>query len=151
MHICVFRRPQVNEKMKDFIPSESEFTFMSGIKGTLAYWNKVLFDVMTMISIISKLNKQEIADEDIQKLPYHDRWKLLNSNPVLPARHFQYQIVVFFKEIIVDEPLGKEIHNAIRVELQVRGSPHIHCFLWVLNAPTLTTDDKLECIPLFRK
>ena len=25
----------------------------------------------------------------------------------------------------------------IRVEFQYRGSPHIHSFLWILNAPTL--------------
>ena len=29
-------------------------------------------------------------------------------------------------------------YYAIRVEFQVRGSPHIHSFLWVLNAPVLT-------------
>ena len=32
-------------------------------------------------------------------------------------------------------------HYAIRVEFQVRGSPHIHSFLWVLNAPNLTKDN----------
>ena len=31
--------------------------------------------------------------------------------------------------------------NAIRVEFQVRGSPHIHSFLWVLNAPVLTKNN----------
>ena len=42
---------------------------------------------------------------------------------------------VFFKEIIVNGPLGKVKYYAIRVEFQVRGSPHIHSFLCVLNAP----------------
>ena len=31
-------------------------------------------------------------------------------------------------------------YYAIRVEFQVRGSPHIHSFFWVLNAPILTKD-----------
>ena len=29
----------------------------------------------------------------------------------------------------------------MRVEFQVRGSPHIHSFLWVLDAPILTKDN----------
>ena len=29
-------------------------------------------------------------------------------------------------------------YYAIRVEFQVRGSPHIHSFFWVFNAPVLT-------------
>ena len=58
---------------------------------------------------------------------------MLNNNPVLVARHFQYHVEVFFKEIIIDGPLGKTKYYAIRVEFQVRGSPHVHCFLWVLK------------------
>ena len=53
-------------------------------------------------------------------------------------RNFQYRVEVFFKEIVVDGPLRKVTYYAIRVEFQVRGSPHIHSFLWVLNAPVLT-------------
>ena len=50
----------------------------------------------------------------------------------------------FFKEIVVDSPLGKTKYYAIRVEFQVRGSPHVHCFLWVANAPVLTLKNKEE-------
>ena len=62
------------------------------------------------------------------------------------ARHFQYRVEVFFKEIVVNGPLGKVTYYAIRVEFQVRGSPHIHSFLWVLNAPILTCDNIDEYI-----
>ena len=37
------------EKVKDFIASDQAFTFMSGIKGTPAYWKKFLFDVLAMV------------------------------------------------------------------------------------------------------
>ena len=156
-----------NEKVKDFIFSDRGFTLMNGLKGTLAYWKKFLFDVLAMvkqvgvsscfmtfssaemrwnelISMISKLNKQDISDADIEKLSNHDRCKLLNSIPVLVAKHFQYQVEVFFKEIIVDGPSEKVICHAVWVEFQVYGSPHIRCFLWLLNAPTLTADSKKE-------
>ena len=36
--------------------------------------------------------------------------------------------------------MSKVQYYAIRVEFQVRGSPHIHSFLWVLNQPKLTVD-----------
>ena len=67
-------------------------------------------------------------------------------NAVLLARHFQYRVEVFFKEIIVNGPLGKVKYYAIRVEFQVRGSPRIHSFLWVLNAPVLKKDNIDEYI-----
>ena len=107
------------------------------------WWNE-------SISIICKLNQQDLSAENIECLFYHERCQLLNNNPVLVARHFQYHVEVFFKEIIVDGPLGKTKYYAIRVEFQVRGSPHVHCFLWVLNAPFLTAFTKEEYTALIR-
>ena len=54
---------------------------------------------------------------------------------LLQGISFQHWVEVFFKEIIVDGPLGKTKYYAIGVEFQVRRSPHVHCFLWVANAP----------------
>ena len=62
-------------------------------------------------------------------------------NPVLVVRHFQFRVEVFYKEIILDGPLGKTNYYVIRVEFQVRGSPHIHSFIWIVNSPTLYTID----------
>ena len=45
---------------------------------------------------------------------------LLNNNPVLVARHFQYKVEVFFKDIIFDGPLGKTKYYAICIEFQER-------------------------------
>ena len=42
-----------------------------------------------LISIIFKLNGIDIADEDIDRLSYHERCDTLNKNPILVARHFQ--------------------------------------------------------------
>ena len=147
-----------SETIKSFIAKDEGFNFMNPIKGTPAYWKRFLFEVLAMVrqlglptyfmtlscadlrwnelvSIISKLNGENLTDEQINNLTYFERCNYLNSNPVLLARHFQYRVEVFFKEIIVNGPLGKVKYYAIRVEFQVRGSPHIHSFLWVLNAP----------------
>ena len=81
---------------------------MSSIKGTPAYWENVLFEVLAMvkqlgiptffrtlscadlrwnelIEIIAKLNSLNLTDDDT-----------LNKNPVLVARHFQYRVEIFF-------------------------------------------------------
>ena len=85
------------------------------------------------MSIIFKLNGIDIADEDIDRLPYHERCDTLNKNSVLVARHFQLRVEMFFKDIFLDDPHGKTQYYAIRVTFQVRGSPPIHPF--ILNAP----------------
>jgi len=79
-------------------------------------------------------------------MDYFERCKYLNLNPVLLARHFQYRVETFFQTIIVNGPLGKVRYHAIRVEFQVRGSPHIHAFLWVVNAPILTEETADEYV-----
>ena len=134
---------------------------MSSIKGTPAYWKNVFHQVLAMvkklgtatffltlscadlrwnelISIIFKLNRVDISDEEVDEMTYHERCDTLNKNPVLVARHFQYRVEMFFKIIVLDGPLGKTQYYAIRIEFQVRGSPHIHSFIWILNAQKLT-------------
>ena len=34
---------------------------------------------------------------------------MLNNNPVLVARHIKYKVEVFFEEIMLDGPFGKNI------------------------------------------
>ena len=60
--------------------------------------------------IISKLNNLELIEEELKNLSYQERANLLNNNPVLVARHFQYKVEVFFKDIIIEGPLGKAKH-----------------------------------------
>ena len=52
-----------------------------------------------IISIMAKLNILKLSEEDIEKIPDDDRWKLLNSDPVLGARHFQYRKEFFLGKL----------------------------------------------------
>ena len=87
--------------------------------------------------IINKLNNLGLSEEEQRTLSYKDMCNLLNNNPVLVARHFQYKVEVFFKDIIFDGPLGKTKYYAICIEFQERGSPHVHSFIWILNPPNI--------------
>ena len=40
------------------------------------------------------------------------------------ARHFQYEVEVFFKEIMLNGSLQKTKYYAIRIEFQETGSPY---------------------------
>ena len=79
---------------------------MNAIKGTPAYWEKFLHEVLAMVkklgmqtfflthscadlqwseltSIVSKLNGLNISDEGINKMSYHETCDTLNRNLVL--------------------------------------------------------------------
>ena len=36
------------------------------------------------------------------------------------------------------------------VDFQVRGSPHVHSFIWILNVPQLSSDNKPLCTEFVR-
>ena len=79
-----------------------------------------------------------MATEEIAGMDYFTRCKFLNDNPVTVVRRFQYRVEVFFRELILISGLLSNLkYYAIRVEFQVRGSPHIHSFLWVINEPVI--------------
>ena len=86
------------------------------------------------------MNNLNLSEEEVQNLSYQERCKLLNMNQILAARHFQFRVEAFFKQILFDGPLEKIKYYVIRVEFQVRGSPHMHSFLWLLIAPVLSED-----------
>ena len=99
-----------------------------------------------LVEIISKLNRLDFIDDVIKNMTYQVRCNTLNKNPVLVARHFQYRVEIFFKVIVLDGPLGKTSYYAIHIEFQVRGSPHIHSFIWILNAPKLSRETNDEYV-----
>ena len=149
----------VKQCVQQFVANDQGYTFTSSIKGTPAYWEKFKSECLAivrqlavpsffltlscadlrwheLVSIITKLNFSDLNPADISNLSYHNRCDILNSNPV--ARHFQYRVELFVKLLVANGPLGKTKYYAIRVEFQVRGSPHIHSFIGIENAPKLT-------------
>ena len=146
-----------------FVASDNAFSFMSSVKGTPAYWKQFLYDVLAMVKqlgiptyfltlscadlrseelpyIINKLNNHGLIEEELINLSYQEQCNLLNNNPVLAARHFQYKFEVYSKEIILDAPFGKTKYYDIRIEFQERGSPHAHSFISISNAPNIQNE-----------
>ena len=105
-----------------FTVQNKAYSFMSPIKGTPESWKKKLFGVsavvnqlgiptffMTLacadlrwnelIGIISKLNSLKLSADDINNMSYQEKCDILNKNPVLVVRHFQYRVEVFLKKL----------------------------------------------------
>ena len=68
-----------------------------------------------LLTIICKCHHVNLSPDELTDLSYDDKCKLLNLNPVITARHYQYRVETFFKEILLSElqPLGKIIYYAI--------------------------------------
>ena len=75
-------------------------TFFLTLSFADLWWNE-------LISIIFKLNGIDIAEEDIDRLSYHERCVRLKKTPLLVARNVQYKVEMFFKVIVLDGTLGK--------------------------------------------
>ena len=61
---------------------------------------------------------------------------------------FQHRVEAFFSEYVLSDahPPGHITDYVIRIEFQMRGSPHAHCLLWVKDAPKIEKDpDDVIC------
>ena len=76
-------------------------------------------------------------------MTYDEKCKMLNSNPVVLAKHFQYRSECLFRDFLLGsgDPTGKVLYDAIRIEFQFRDSPHAHCFICMKDCPILNEDN----------
>ena len=77
-----------------------------------------------------------------------DRSKYLCQNPITGVQMFQHRLEAFFSEYLLSDthPLGYITDYVIKIEFQMRGSPHAHCLLWVKDAPKIDKDpDDVVC------
>ena len=96
-----------------------------------------------LLRILGQLvDKKEYTDNELENLNWQEKCRLIQSDPVTCARHFDYQINQFLRKFLLSdaEPLGKIADWFYRVEYQQRGSPHIHMLIWLENAPRFGID-----------
>ena len=155
------------QDIKNLIHQNQAYLFLRQIPGTPPYWQRFMYEVVAMVKqlgiptwfmtlscadlrwpelfqIISKLQGKNMSNEEIEALSYNDRCTMLNLNPVIVAKHFQYRVETFFTEVLLSsaKPIGKIVYYALRIEFQMRGSPHLHALIWTSDCPKLTHDNK---------
>ena len=104
-----------------------------------------------MLRILGKLiDHKNYSDQELDNLTCEEKCRLIQSDPVTCARHFDYQFNTFLKSFLMSDigPLGKIKDWFYRVEYQQRGSPHIHMLIWLENAPVfgVDKDEEVNCI-----
>ena len=156
---------------QNLIFQDQAYLFLRQIPGTPPYWQKFMYEVIAMVKqlgiptwfmtlscadlrwpelfqIIGKIQGLNLTDEEIEGLSYNERCSMLNSNPVVVAKHFQYRVETFFTEVLFSKgnPIGKIVYYALRIEFQMRGSPHLHALIWTSDCPKLTNETKEDYI-----
>ena len=159
------------QNFQNLIFQDQAYLFLRQIPGTPPYWQKFMFEVIAMVKqlgiptwfmtlscadlrwpelfqIIGKIQGLNLTDEVIEGLSYNERCSMLNSNPVVVAKHFQYRVETFFTEVLLSKanPIGKIVYYALRIEFQMRGSPHLHALIWTSDCPKLTNETKEDYI-----
>ena len=90
------------------------------------------------LRILGKLvDDKEYSDIELENLNWEEKCRLIQSDPVTCARHFDYQFNQFLRHFLMSSaaPLGKIADWFYRVEYQQRGCPHIHMLIWLEDAP----------------
>lgn len=100
-------------------------------------WNEVIETLLLLHN-----DKRSVND-----IEWSERCSLINNNPVMCARMFDHHVVALFRDVIMSPaaPLGIVVDYCYRAEFQQRGSPNIHCLLWIKDAPKFNenSDEKV--------
>ena len=91
---------------------------------------------------------KKLSCRDVLKMTMQKRSKYLCQNPVTGVCMFQHRLESFFSQYILSDthPIGNVMDYVIKIEFQMRGSPHAHCLLWVRNASRIDEDsDEVVC------
>ena len=146
--------------VRQLVETEHAYKFLKNVRGSPAYWQSELYDVMAMLRFlgmptffltlsaadlhwiemlraIGYQNGKQYSRKDIINMPIQQRNHLLKMNPITAVRIFQHRVDAFFTNVILKYP-GFEITDYVtKIEFQACGSPHAHCILWVKNAPRI--------------
>ena len=143
------------------------YKFLRALRGSPPYFEKAKKDIFAMIRqlgpatlfcsfssaetqwihllrILGKLvDNREYSDNELENLNWEEKCRLIQSDPVTCAKHFDYQFNQFLRHFLMSSaaPLGKIADWFYRVEYQQRGSPHIQMLIWLESAPVYGCDD----------
>jgi hypothetical protein len=154
-------------KLKSLVCQDQAYLFLRQIPGTPPYWQKFMYEVIAMVKqlgiptwfmtlscvhlrwpelfqIVGRTQGKNLTEEQVAALSYVERCQMLNANPVVVAKHFQHRVETFFSEILLSNinPIGNISYYALRIEFQMRGSPHLHALIWTSDCPKLISESK---------
>ncbi|CAF1519982.1 unnamed protein product, partial [Rotaria sp. Silwood1] len=149
------------------IHNDDAFTFLRCDRSSPAFWELKKKEVMAMIRqlgcptlfltlsaaetkwseliviLTQVLENKVITLEEAENMSYEKKCDLIRNDPVTCVRYFEHRLKCLWE--ILSAPCGPfqgyELEDKyVRVEFQVRGSPHVHALLWLKNAPKYDKD-----------
>ena len=153
--------------LERLIHQDEGYKFLRALRGSPPYFEEAKKDLFAMIrqlgpatlfcsfssaetkwihllKILGTLvDRQNYTDEELENLNWEEKCRLIQSDPVTCARHFDYQFNTFLKQFLLTEisPIGKIRDCFYRVEYQQRCSPHVHMLIWLEDAPVFGIDE----------
>ena len=145
--------------LEQLVRNEQAYKFLKNVRGWPACWQDQLSDILAMLQtlgiptwsaadihwpeMIQAVTVQfgrKLSHKEVVKMSTVDRSRYLCQNPITGVQMFQHRVEAFFSEYLLSDahPLGHITDYVIKIEFQIRGSPHAHCLLWVKDAPKLT-------------
>ncbi|WAR02670.1 PIF1-like protein, partial [Mya arenaria] len=160
----------IKQRVADIIHSDLGIHFLQKVRGSPAYFNKMLYDLLGMIrqlgpctwfitlsaadlkwhdtiQIIAEQQGKILSEDEIENLSWEERSGYLRANPVTAARHFNNRVQLFLKHILLNkelQPLGEITDYKYRIEFQQRGSPHVHMLAWIKDPPSFESNSEDE-------
>ena len=97
-----------------------------------------------LLKALSQLDGIILSDEDVAKLSWNEKTKLVQKDPITCSRIFDERVRKFIQIFLksTHDPVGHVTDYFYRVEFQQRGSPHIHMLVWIDSAPKYPKDDE---------
>ena len=82
-----------------------------------------------------------LTAEQVAQMPSGEKLELLRRHPLQAVMFFERRLDSFQRNVIMgkDKPLGTVKDYWMRIEFQMRGSPHVHSFWWIEGAPKVDT------------
>ena len=142
--------------VEQLVRNEQAYKFLKNVRGSPAYRQDQLYDVLAMLQTLiiptwfltlSAANLhwpemiqavavqfgKKLSQKDALKMSISDRSRYLCQNPITGVQMFQHIVEAFFSEYLLSDthPLGHITDYVIKIEFQIRRSPHAHCLLWV--------------------
>ena len=107
-------------------------TFFLTLSAAETRWSELI------VILVRILENREISLEEAYQMSWEHKCNLIRKDPVTCARYFDRRVRELFKLIRTKGgPFAEfEVEDFyIRIEFQHRGSPHVHCILYLKNAP----------------
>ena len=157
------------QHLQNLFKKDRAYTFLKNIRGSPPYWQKMFYELLSMIrtlgiptwfltlsaadmkwpEVIQSIAKQYgtiYTEQEVLELPWRLKSMWLRSNPVTPAQMFQYRLDAFVITFLKSsaQPIGEVVEYVIRIEFQARGSPHAHTLIWIKDSPKLGYADEAD-------